>query len=90
MVVERAELGEVAVRLLEVVAEDLLVLGRAPVAVDAVGPLDEALVKRRAGALEEALVRGVADEDVVEAVRLVLGRPPESGRTSCFSVSEPS
>ena len=41
VVVERPELGQVAVRLLQVVAEDLLVLGRA-LAVDAVRPLDEA------------------------------------------------
>ena len=47
MLVGRSELGEEAVRLLEVVAEDLLVLERA-VAVDAVGPFDELLVQRRA------------------------------------------
>ncbi len=72
MVVERAELGEVPIRLLEVIAEDLLVLGRA-LAVDAVGPLDELLVKRRAGALEDSVVGGVPDEDVVEAIRLFFG-----------------
>ena len=83
MVVQRAELGEVAVRLLEVVAEDLLVLRRA-FAVDAVRPLDELLVERRASALEDPVVGGVADEDVVEAKRFLLDRSTESGRTSCL------
>ena len=45
MVVGRRELREKPVRLFEVVAEDLLVLERT-VAVDAVGPTDEALVQR--------------------------------------------
>ena len=68
VVVERAELREVAVGLLEVVAEDLLELDlAAALAVDAVGPVDEALVERRPGALEQAVVGGVADQDVVEA-----------------------
>ena len=45
-IVERPELREVRPGLLEVVAEDLLELGAA-VAVDAVGPDDEALVEIR-------------------------------------------
>ena len=73
MVVERPELEEVAVGLLEVVAEDLLVLDRA-LAVHAVGPLDELLVEGRAGALQHAVVRRVADEDVMEAERVLLDR----------------
>src|SRR5581483_11041398 len=74
-VVERSQLGQVAVRLLEVVAEDLLVLGLPPaLAVDAIGPVDEALVQRRAGALEQAAVRGLPDQHVVEAEPLLLGR----------------
>ena len=48
---------------------DLLELGPAvALAVHLFGPVDESLVKRRARALEDPLVRGVADEDVVEAV----------------------
>ena len=83
-IVERPELGEVRPRLLEVVAEDLLELGAA-VAVDAVGPDDEALVEIRPAPLEDAVVRGVADHDVLEAVlRLV---PVVDGRTRCFWVS---
>ena len=62
--------------LLEVIPEDLLVLGGA-FAVDAVGPLDECVVERRARALEDSLVGGVADEDVVEAERCFLERPRE-------------
>ena len=70
-IVERPELGEVRPCLLEVVAEDLLELGAA-VAVDPVGPHDEALVEIRTAPLEDAVVRGVADHDVLEAVlRLV-------------------
>src|SRR5262249_17616734 len=63
------ELGEVLVRLLEVVAEDLLELGPAvALPVNAFGPIDESLVERRPGTLENPLVRSIADEDVVEAV----------------------
>ena len=67
VVVERAELREVRPGLLEVVAEDLLELGAA-VAVDLVGPGDEPLVEVGAAALEDAVVGGVADHDVLEAV----------------------
>ena len=79
VVVQRAEVGEVAVRLLEVVAEDLLVLGRT-LAVDAVRPLDELLVEGRASALEDPFVSRVANEDVMEAERLFLGRPSRVGQ----------
>ena len=69
VLVQGAELGEALVRLLEVVAEDLLVLdGSVAILVDAVGPGDEALVENRAGALEEAPVGGVADQDVAKAI----------------------
>ncbi len=71
VVVERPELGQIAMRLLEVVAEDLLVLRRA-LAVDAVGPLDELLVERGPRALEDRVVGGVANEDVVEAEGVLL------------------
>ena len=59
--------------LLEVVPENLLVLDRA-LAVHVVGPFHEALVERRARSLEDPLVRRVANQDVVEAERLFLGR----------------
>ena len=70
-VVERAELREVAARLLEVVAEDLLELG-ATVAVHLVRPRDEPLVQVGAGALEDRVVGGVADHDVLEPVLSVV------------------
>ena len=73
MVVERAELREVTNGLLQVVSVDLLVL-RCSFAVDGVCPLNETFVKRRAGALKDAVVCRVADEDVVEAVGLLFGR----------------
>ena len=70
VVVERPQLGEVAVRLLEVVAEDLLVLGLAvALAVHALRPVDEALVKCGPRALEDAVVRRVSDQEMVEAER---------------------
>ncbi len=53
--VERAQLGPVAVRLLEVVAVDLLeLLLAAALAVDALRPGHEPLVQLRAGPLEQA------------------------------------
>src|SRR6185312_4551692 len=70
--VQRAELGEVGPRLLEVVAKDLLELDHA-VAVRQIGPRDEARVEVCPCTLEDAVVGGVPDHDVVEAVRAVLG-----------------
>ena len=67
-VVERSQLRQVAVGLLQVVAEDLLVLA-GPVAVHLVGPGHEPLVQRRALALEQARVGRVADQDVLERER---------------------
>src|SRR6185503_12790005 len=77
--VQRAELREVGPGLLEVVAEDLLELDHA-VAVRQIGPRDEARVEVRPCALEDAVVGGVPDHDVVEAVcavRTVLYRTDE-------------
>ena len=69
--------------LLEVVAEDLLVLRRA-LAIHAVGPLDERDVEVGPRALEDAVVRGVADEDVVEAERvLVWAACDRAGSAAC-------
>jgi hypothetical protein len=68
--VDRAEVGEVAERLLEVVAQDLLELRLAiAAAVDPVGPVDESLVERGPRALEHAVVGRVPNEDVLEAER---------------------
>ena len=72
LVVDRAELGAVAVGLLEVVAEDLLVLGHA-VAGRALEPVGELLVQRGAELLRGRAVGGVADEDVLEAERGLAG-----------------
>ena len=71
VVVDRAELGPVAERLLEVVAEDLLVLGEP--GPERVGePGGEAFVQPGPGALEQAGIRRVADQDVAEVE--VVGR----------------
>jgi len=53
VLVERAEVGQIRMCLLEVIAEDLLELGLATaLAVDGLGPLDEPLVERRPGSLD--------------------------------------
>src|SRR5262245_61544080 len=67
--IPRVELVAIALRLLEVVADDLVafeeVLGRKPVG--------EALVQLGAGRLRERLVRGVTDQQVAEAEAFVAG-----------------
>ena len=69
VVVEGSQLGEIAISLLEVVAENLLELDfTVPLAVDALGPVGESLVHRRARAFEDPEVGGVADEEVVKAI----------------------
>src|SRR5215203_1938511 len=60
------ELATVAHRLLEVVAGNLLVLGGA-FAGSALEPAGELLVQVGAGLLRKRCVRGVADQDVLEA-----------------------
>ena len=70
-VVDRSELGPVAERLLEVVAEDLLVLGEPGPEHDG-EPGGEAFVQPGPGTLEQAGVRRVADQDVAEVE--VVGR----------------
>src|SRR6185437_14371734 len=83
VVVERPELGEESMRLLQVVPQDLGELERAlPLGVHAVCPFDEAFVRLGTGALELAVVGRIPDQDVMEAeVRLTvdtrLGRVDE-------------
>ena len=67
-----AQLAAIGGGLLEVIAEDLLVLGEAPAA-RAFEPAGEALVELRARALGQPGIGRVAHEDVPEAVG-VLGR----------------
>ena len=76
--VDRAELRPVAERLFEVVAEDFLELLLAVAfAVDLLGPRDELRMECRPRPLEQRVVSGVADEDVVEAIRVgVVGSHP--------------
>ena len=69
MLVEWTQFREVLVRLLEVVAQDLVELRlTVPVAVDALRPVHEALMHRRPGTLENSLIRRVTDQNVMEAV----------------------
>ena len=84
--VERGELGQAEVRLLQVVPEDLLVLGSAVATlVDSVGPSDEAFVENRARPLEEAPVGRVADQDVPEAVASLEGDSRRLGSDEVLS-----
>jgi hypothetical protein len=79
LLVGRAELGPVSARLLEVVSEDLVVLGDA-LPRHALEPLREPLVQVRALFLRHRLVRGVADQQVSEP-ECVLPRELGSIRT---------
>ena len=67
-----AELIQVAERLLEVMADDLVELDE--IGADLVQPAGEPLVEVRARRLRERVVRRVADEDVPEAERVVAGQ----------------
>src|SRR6266516_7319990 len=71
VVVDRAELGPVPVRLLEVEAEDLLVLTD-PVTRLAFEPVCEALVQLGPQLLRHRAVGGIADQDVAEAEGVVV------------------
>jgi hypothetical protein len=73
VIVEGAQLFQVAIRLLQVVAQDLLELHCAvAVAIDAVGPRDEAFVEHRPRTLQHPLVSSIPDEHVVES-KVLLG-----------------
>ena len=90
LLVERRELEQVAPRLLEVEAHDLLELElAAALAVHALAPAGEPGVQRGADPLREAVVGRVADEDVVEAVDVgpaFLGGPDEPARLDAVDV----
>ena len=70
-VADRPELRKRSVRRLEVIADDLLDLGR-PFLLAALDPPREALVQLRPPGFRDLLVRGVADEDVREAEGVLL------------------
>ena len=71
--VERAQLGEVPVRLLEVPADRLVVLDR-PLD-PALEPVGDAFVQLRPRALQHPAVRRIADEAVVEPERRLAQEP---------------
>ena len=85
----RAELAPVAHRLLEVPAGDLVELGQVAGAV-LLEPAREPLVQLGAGRLRQAVVGGVADQQVAEAERVV-GRSVRGGGGSapCGRAREP-
>jgi hypothetical protein len=67
MCVERSEFAQEALRLLQVVSEDLLELqATLPLGVHNVGPFDEAFMDVRTGPLELTVVSGIPDQDVME------------------------
>jgi hypothetical protein len=68
--VQRAELDAIAVRVLEVVPDDLVQLDEAGAVL--LEPEGEALVQLRPGRLRQRLVRGIADEQVAEAIGLLV------------------
>ena len=70
---DRTQLGSVAKRLLEVVADDLRVLGDSA-ARRVADPRGEALVKLRADPLRGRPVGGLLDQDVTEAEALATSR----------------
>ena len=73
MRIKRSKLGQVPVCLLQVVAQDLLELEAAiRPRVALVGPVHEPLVQAGACSLQQAVVGGVPDEDVVEPVARVV------------------
>ena len=70
MFVDVAELGPIPVRLLEVVGQDLFVVGH-PWARDVLEPTGESLVHLCSGALGHRLVGRIANQDVAEAEAIV-------------------
>ena len=84
LLVERREVEQVAPRLLEMEAHDLLELElAAAIPVHALAPAGEAGVQGRADPLRQAVVRRVPHEDVVEAVDVLapfLGLTDEAAR----------
>ena len=75
--VDRTELAQVLVGLLEVPAERLVVLDGSRGA--RLEPVGEAAVQLRAGVLEQAPVGRVADQDVMEAQRRLAEKPAGVG-----------
>ena len=71
----RVELPAVAVRLLEVVAEDLVALDE----LLAVQPVRELLVQSCPRRLGQGLIGGIADQDVAKAEGLVAGKDAAVG-----------
>ena len=71
-VVERAELGAIPVRLLEVISDDLVALPQRPRRL--VEPRREPLVELRSGRLRDRRVRLVADQQVSEPERVGRGQ----------------
>ena len=72
-VIGQAELGSIALPLLQVVCDDLLVLDE-PVAGNSLEPVGEAGVKVSALLFRERCVGGVANQEMAEAKRLIASR----------------
>ena len=74
MLVDCPELAQIAIRLLEVVAVDFLVLLRpAAFAIDSICPAHKPFVELRTRPFQESVVRRVLDQDVHEAEAGVIG-----------------
>ena len=83
---EWPELGEIAVRLLEVPTDDLRVLGKT-IAGCALEPIGEARVQIRSGLLRERIVGGIADQEMAELECLRVHEVGSTGRTSSLRTS---
>ena len=78
MCVDRADRGAASIRLLQVVADDLLELAQ-PLPGRALEPTGEALVQVGGGALRKRPIRGIANQGVPEPVCLVAREVGEVG-----------
>ena len=80
VLIDGSELDEIAICLLQVVALDLFELDDATLGdVDRLGPIHERFVERRSVTLQQAAVRGVADQDVLESVHALIRRSVRVG-----------
>ena len=89
--VDRPEFTEIAMSLLEVIAEDRFELRpRSLFGVDLVGPAHKLDMQRRTRTLEQAVVDGVSHQVMIEAIAPVGVGRASSGRIKCLRDNEAS
>src|SRR4051794_27750518 len=88
--VEWSQLPEIAIRLLEVVGEDLLELDASvDLGVDLVRPGDEGLVEGGPRPLEHPVVGSITDQKVLEPVAMLAGRRRRFGAHEASPLESP-